>query len=126
MIKDFSWLDVNLLNRLEDEITDICIKYKDYISYERSKAIITFFRKRMDYVIKYLNLYVIKDDYYSKLDLDILDYLKANKIIRSIDSLIPIVNKSHITIQRSLNRLAKVKRIKRVGANKNGYWTIIE
>ena len=126
LIKDFSWLDINKLNHVEDDILDVCLKYDEYISDKRRKALIKFIRKRVDYINDYLGTMKLRDSYYSKLDLKILDYAKINGIIESIDSLIPIVNKSHITIQRSINKLVKVKALERIGANKNGYWKYID
>ena len=122
LIDDFSWLDMYKLNKTEDDLMDICIKYSNYISPIRRDALLKFLRKRIDYINNYLNVVIRYPGLYSKLDLKILDYIKNNDIIDSIDSLIPVFNKSHITIQRSLNKLVKDKRIERIGANKNGYW----
>lgn len=122
LINDFSWLDVNKLNKVEEDILDICFKYSEYISDSRRNAMIKFIRKRIECINNYLGVMKFSDSYYSKLDLKILDYAKLHRIINSIDSLIPITNKSHITIQRSINKLVKMNRIERIGANKNGYW----
>ena len=125
LIDDYSWLDFNKLNMVENDLIEVCLKYDDYISDSRRKAMVKFLRKRIDYIKMRLDVLELNDSYYSKLDLKILDYAKINGIIDNIDSLIPIVNKSHITIQRSINKLVKQKRIERVGANKNGYWKYI-
>lgn len=125
LIDDYSWLDFNKLNMVENDLIEVCLKYDDYISDSRRKAMVKFLRKRIDYIKMRLDVLELNDSYYSKLDLKILDYAKINGVIDNIDSLIPIVNKSHITIQRSINKLVKQKRIERVGANKNGYWKYI-
>ena len=122
LIDDFSWLDINKLNMVENDLIEVCLKYDDYISSSRRNALVKFLRKRVKYICDYLGILKLDDSYFSKLDLKILDYAKINGIIDNIDSLIPIVNKSHITIQRSINKLVKMNRIERIGANKNGYW----
>ena len=61
---------------------------------------------------------------YSQLDLKVLEYIKTNGRIDNIDGLAALFNKSHITIQRSINRLVINNDIERIGANKNGYWKL--
>lgn len=122
LIDDFSWLDINKLNMVENDLIEVCLKHDDYISTSRRNALVKFLRRRVDYINNYLGILKLNDSYYSKLDLKILDYAKINGMIDNIDSLIPITNKSHITIQRSINKLVKMNRIERIGANKNGYW----
>ncbi|MEL3912305.1 Fic family protein [Treponema pedis] len=55
----------------------------------------------------------------------ILKYIKENPEI-SYDSLAEKTGKSRITISRKISELKKAGKIKRIGADKNGYWQIAE
>lgn len=123
LIDDFNFLDVKKLDEVEKIVNDICLKNNNYISNDRRNSMIKFIRKRVDYIKKYLNVNTTNKEY-SQLDLKVLEYIKTNGRIDNIDGLAALFNKSHITIQRSINRLVINNDIERVGANKNGYWKV--
>ncbi len=124
LIDDYSWLNVDDLKYIVNDINDVCLKYDEYITESRRLAIIAFIKRRIDNIYSIIGYNPNKD--LSKLDLLVYDYFINNKTLNKIDDLCELLGKSHITIQRSINNLVKKNLIVRVGANKNGYWKINE
>ena len=120
LIDDYSWLNVKQLDEVHSIVSNICDSLNDYISESRKEAILSFIDRRILSIKERLD---ISDDVsLSKLDIKIIDYIKQNKIIEKIDDISNKFNKSHITIQRSLSKLIRLKYIERIGSNKTGYY----
>ena len=51
--------------------------------------------------------------------------MQLNKFI-SRTELSKLVNKSEVTIKRDIDKLRELKKIKRVGPDKGGYWEILK
>lgn len=57
----------------------------------------------------------------TKTEAQVLDIISNNRSLNRSD-IAKKINKSEMTVQRSINKLVKYGYIKRVGSNKNGFW----
>lgn len=126
LIDDFSWLNPNKLKLIMPSIKVLFSGFGNYLSEKRKDGIIKFLESRINNIYSYLKIdNAILDSNLSKLESDIINYIKENNnTLYNINELINNLNKPYITIYRNISSLVKKDILKRVGANKNGYWVI--
>ena len=125
LIDDFSWLDIDALKTIPNEINALLDKYDAYISQSRKEAIKKFITKRINNVLHYLDIdEVLSFNSLSILEEEIINYIKKKGKLVDLDPLIKKTGNAYITIYRAVSRLTKAGLIKRVGARKTGYWIL--
>ena len=122
---DFSWLDVDVLKTIPNEINALLDKFDAYISQSRKEAIIKIITKRINNVLHYLDIdEVLSFNSLSILEEEKINYIKKKGKLVDLDPLIKKTGNAYITIYRTVSRLTKAGLIKRVGARKTGYWIL--
>lgn len=117
--KSFAWIPIETL---------ILGKQKEYyeaLSISGKSGTSTPFIEFMLETIKEALISKQNNDTINDLEQTILDIIKQNPKI-TIKELCEKTNKSSRTVTRTLSSLKQQNRIARIGANKNGYWKILQ
>ena len=128
LISDYSWIDVDGLKSIPFQIDQLLIKYDDYISITRRKAILAFLTRRVNRILRvmgideevslsFINLTLLEED--------ILYFVKThnNKLV-DLNKMADEYGVAYITIYRAVSSLTDKGLLERIGSRKKGYWIL--
>jgi len=128
LIKDYSWLNINALETIPQQIDQLLKGYSDYLPKERRRAIVNFLTNRINAYYSYRR--IDKKVSLHSVDLTALEedilfyaYCHGNKLM-DFDELMEESGTAYITIYRAVSSLTKKGLLIRKGARKNGYWVL--
>lgn len=129
LIDDFSWLDIDILKSIPQEVDNLLKKYNAYISPTRREAINTFITRRINNILSYLNNNnhiedIVELKSLSVLEEEIITYIKKKGKLIDLDPIIKKTGHAYITIYRAVSNLTKAGLLRRIGSRKTGFWVL--